>query len=237
LAHQLNADATRFVKSIWANSSSIELERTVAYLESLAGDSRETEDVNSLMTVVNCIYYISRVPIPERAAKALRVLLMEERRLYPRNGILFALVRLGDEIAEQELFDSISGNRDANAINRGLHLEYFKDTVAIERRVPPRDEHGDDWGQCLEGLVAHIEDTEPRMMATKRIDLLTIRTFLEARGHLGPFCAEHYLRIEQSILSPKISRLAGERLRQVVLEEWYRLRDVVIGLNSPVAHP
>ena len=97
------------------------------------------------MVNANCVYYVSRVPLPETARVVLRQLLEGETRCYCRNGILFALLRLGDWAAERQLDESLSSDADANRLNRGLHLEYFKDTAPSELGSPPRDNDAVDW--------------------------------------------------------------------------------------------
>lgn len=203
LEHQLNADATRFVKSIWENFTTKELISTLDCLELLALKSREESDKKALMIAANCTYYISRIPAPESSKKVLQRLLSGETRIYVRNGILFALVRLGDEQAEEILYKSINSCKEANSINRGLHLEYFKDSTPDETRVPPLDDGIEDWGLCLNGLMSHLDNFNERMCRTRRIDLLTIRSFLESRTSLGPFSMEHYSRIKDSVFSDK----------------------------------
>ena len=223
LEHQLNADATRFVKSIWDNSTEKDINTTLNCLEIMAQESRTGNDKDALMMAANCIYYISRVPAPESGEKVLKRLLVGETRTYARNGILFALVRLGDEQAEEMLYESINSDAEANSINRGLHLEYFKDAAPDETRIPPFDNGKEDWGLCLNGLISHMEDFSERMYRTRRIDLLTIRSLLEARTGLGPFGLEHYLRIQTSVISSENRVKLGEQKTARLMAEFERL--------------
>lgn len=209
LSHQINVDVTRFVKSIWASMSSDDLEKILRRLRYIAKTQGRGEDPISLMINANCVYYISRIPLPKRSQSVLRELLQGEERLYSRNGILFALVRLGDMEAEELLYQVLMQNREADMINRGLHLEYFKDSLSSPRGIPPRDDGVHEWDNTLQVLLSHIESTKPRELYSRRIDILTIRTFLRSRGKLGPFSENSLKRIRRSVRSREMRRLIG----------------------------
>jgi len=227
LAHQINVDVTRFVKSMWASMSSGDLEQILRCLKSIAKTKGHSEYPTSLMINANCVYYISRIPLPKKSQAVLRELLQGEESLYSRNGILFALVRLGDMEAEELLYQVLMQNREADRINRGLHLEYFKDSLSSPGEIPPRDDGIHEWDNTLEILLSHIESAEPRELYSRRIDILTIRTFLRSRRKLGPFNENSLKRIRKSVQTQEMRRLLGASLA-VKVDAEFSLLDVQV---------
>lgn len=122
LKYQINFQVNRFIKAIWSGMDTSELLKTLEHLREVFTSNLYGEDPESLNTRVNSIYYISRVPLEESAKGILNEALEYDTDLYTKNGILFALVRLGDREREKHLYRSLTENEEANAINRGLHL-------------------------------------------------------------------------------------------------------------------
>lgn len=195
LSKQINVDVNRFIKSIWSASSHDNLETTLKNFETIAREADNANTPSALIVHANCVYYISRVPIIEDARATLRRLLSGVEHLYCKNGILFALLRLGDLAAESQLYVSLSNDMEADKINRGLHLEYFKDARPGELGMPPIDNNVIDWESCLVGMIDHIADDSERFALSRRIDLYTIRSLLMSRGKLGPLTSERLKRI------------------------------------------
>ncbi len=195
LCKQINVDVNRFIKSIWSTLSGVNLNTTLKNLETIARDADNADTPSALILHANCVYYISRVPMIEDARATLRRLLSGVEHLYCRNGILFALLRLGDLTAESQLYESLSKDVEADKINRGLHLEYFKDAMPGELGTPPIDNNVIDWESCLVGLIEHIADDSERFALSRRVDLYTIRSLLMSRGKPGPLTSERLEKI------------------------------------------
>jgi len=232
LSNQINVDVTRFVKSMWALMIVKDLKSVLGRLRSIAIRKGCGTDTSSLMINANCVYYISRIPIPDEAKTVLKDLLKGESRLYSRNGILYSLVRLGDMSSEELLYKALEQNREANMINRGLHLEYFKDVLPSRRTIPPRDDGKHEWHNTLRGLISHIEATDLRALCSRRIDIFTIRSLLRARGKLGPFTNDHIKRINKSVRSREMRRLLGASATTKVDAEFELLSEQFKKLTS-----
>lgn len=226
LGKQINVDVNRFIKSIWLTSSRDDLETIIKNLETIARKADNANTPSALIAHANCVYYISRVPI-EDARSTLRRLLSGAEHLYCKNGILFALLRLGDLAAEKELYESLSTDVQADRINRGLHLEYFKDAMPGELGMPPIDNNSIDWESCLIGMIDHIADDSERFALSRRIDLYTIRSLLMSRGKLGPLTPERLRAICSTALAGEnIKRLPHEIREGISLELNELLRTV-----------
>ena len=201
LRFPLNVDVNRFVKAIWAGLTQAQLNMTLQTLQTIAREAEKDDERTAMIVNANCVYYISRAPLPESARLALRQLCEGENRCYCKNGILFALLRLGDWTAERQLHESLSTDADADILNRGLHLEYFKDAAPGSLGSPAKDNGLLDWERCLIGLLAHLEDSTERFILSRRIDLFTIRSFVVNRGDLGPLTPERLHRLQVAALT------------------------------------
>lgn len=227
LSQQVNVDVNRFIKSIWASSSGDMLKRTLCNLEKVANKAGKDDSQAALMAHANCVYYLSRVPMVEAAKTTLRHLLKDTQHLYCRNGILFALLRLGDLSSEHQLYKSLSTDAEADRINRGLHLEYFKDAMPGELGTPPIDNGDIDWERCLLGLIDHIDDNSDRFALSRRVDLYTIYCFLKSRGKPGPLTPERLKRIRLAALSGENMQRVPNELREGVSLELKEISKMV----------
>jgi len=199
LNYQINFQVNRFIKAIWSRKSKSELLETLEHLKEVFISNLYGEDPESLNARVNSIYYSSRVPLEDSARNILEEALQQDTDLYTRNGILFALVRLGDWEREKQLYSSLIKNKEADAINRGLHLVYFRDWNPKNELPPYRDNGTHEWRRTLEGMMSHVESREKRFINSRRLDIYIIRSFLQSRGQLGPFNEEHLDRIRASV--------------------------------------
>ncbi|MBI9019413.1 MAG: hypothetical protein JEZ07_19360 [Phycisphaerae bacterium] len=137
-------------------------------------------------------------------------LLKNEKHLYCKNGILYAIVRLGDLNAEQQLYKSLSINAKADVLNRGLHFEYCKDALLGKLGSPPKDDGKHDCERCLIVLIEHIEDYSQRFICSRRIDLFTIRSFINNRKCLGPFTKSRLNKICSALNNSKLYEISKE---------------------------
>lgn len=200
LSYQINFEVNRFVKSIWAAQGRDELLKTLTNLKEAFISNLSGEGPRTVNTRANAIYYISRIPLEDEARKVLEEALMKPSGLYTKNGILFALVRLGDRQREKELYGSFTENKEADAINRGLHLVYFKDWIPTAAVSPYMDDGKHEWHRTLAGMMGHVESNETRFINSRRLDIYIIRSFLQPRGQLGPFTRGHLDRIKSSVV-------------------------------------
>ena len=201
LNYQINFQVNRFIKAIWSRKDKRELFKTLEHLNEVFLLNLYKEGPESLNARVNSIYYISRVPLEDSARGILEDALHQGSDLYTKNGILFALVRLGNQEREKQLHSSLTEDKEADAINRGLHLVYFGDWTPKDELPPYRDDGVRGWRRTLTGMMSHVESNEKRFVNSRRLDIYIIRSFLQSRRQLGPFDAEHLDRIRASVAS------------------------------------
>jgi hypothetical protein len=86
---------------------------------------------------------------------------------------------LGSTAVEAEFYQALSSSAEDDEINRGYHLYYYGDRDAPERSMPVRDRGEGDAYQALKKLFERLQRTEHRHRSLRRIELLTIKRFLE----------------------------------------------------------
>ena len=126
---------------------------------------------------------MSRIPLDDYTIKALQNLLSINLTIFLRNGILFALSKLGDSKSEDLRSVYLLSNKEANDLNRGLHLEYFGD-IKPKSYFPPRDPGNTSIDKSIFHLLEHLKRGDIRDLRTSRIDTITIMSLSSIRGKL-----------------------------------------------------
>jgi hypothetical protein len=209
LNYQIDFQVNRFIKAVWATKSRSELLKTLEHLKEVFLSNLFGETPENVNARVNSIYYISRVPLESNAREILEEALRQDCDLYTKNGILFALVRLGDQAVENQLYSSLVGSEEADAINRGLHLVYFRDWNPRNESPPYKDDGTRDWRRTLAGMMSHIENCEKRFINSRRLDIYIVRSFIRSRGQMGPFTEERLHRIRASVTNLGSQRISN----------------------------
>ena len=195
------------------------------------------EKPESLNARVNSIYYISRVPLEYSAKSILEEALQQNMDLYTKNGILFALVRLGDREREKQIYSSLIENKEADTINRGLHLVYFRDWSPRYKLPPYVDNDTHEWHRTLAGMMSHVESHEKRFINSRRLDIYIIRRFLQSRRQLGPFTKEHLGRIQASVADLGNQGVVAPEYFDDIRRELSFLESLVQQLSGDVKSP
>jgi len=232
LEYHINFYVNRFIKLMWLEKSEKDLLRTLKHLKEVFRDNLSGQSPKTVNARVNAVYYISRVPMEDRAIRILRGLLQEDVDLYTKNGILFALVRLGDRSREKELYNALISNEEADSINRGLHLVYFRDWNPSWELPPYRDKAIIDWPRTLIGMMNHVESDERRFINSRRLDIYIIRSFLQSRRCLGTFTEEHLNRIRASIENIASQRLVSSDYLEEINHEFSMLQSLAERLSD-----
>jgi hypothetical protein len=105
-----------------------------------------------------------------------------------RHSAAFALTMVGAEDVEREFYHLLMTSSDDDAINRGYHMYYYGDVDIAEEDVPRRDD-GSIAPLTLRQLARRLGRTATRHLRLRRIELLTVRRFLET-GRVPPADAD-----------------------------------------------
>ncbi|HXQ38752.1 MAG TPA: hypothetical protein VN843_32420, partial [Anaerolineales bacterium] len=98
---------------------------------------------------------------------------------FVKHSAAFGAIMLGDAVIEDEYFNLLSTSEADDKMNRGYHLYYYKDLDVPESALPVIDEGLNDAELTLRQLFVRLGRTEVRNLNLRRIELLTVRRFLE----------------------------------------------------------
>lgn len=141
------------------------------------------ESADKVITRNQAAYYIGRLETPE-ATKTLSDLDIIENSISVKLSLGFGLVKNGSLEKENELYGRLSSDIDWDRANRGYHLLYYQD-CHITTGPPFYDPEDVAWSRTLKALLSHIMSDSPRHLILSRIELFTIKRFIETRKDIG----------------------------------------------------
>jgi hypothetical protein len=131
---------------------------------------------------------------------------------------------VGEEEVERQFYQLLLTSNDDDAINRGYHLYYYGDVDIQEEDVPRPDD-----GSCiavltLRQLARRLGRCESRHLRLRRIELLTVRRFLET-GRKPPADSDLRARVVD-VLGSKV-RAFGDEFAQGIRVEGTRVLELL----------
>jgi hypothetical protein len=129
------------------------------------------------------LYFLGRVDTssPTRDFLA-RVWRSEDEEDFVRYSAAFTGAMIGAQGVEAEYYQRLRSDPDSDALNRGYHLFYHGDIDVSEEEMPHRDDGSSAADRSIEVLVNRLRLTEPHNRRLRRIELFTLRRFIETRG-------------------------------------------------------
>jgi hypothetical protein len=148
---------------------------------------------------------MGRLDIPE-AVTELRNADAKETNLFVKLSIGFGLMKRLQFDVEESFMRRLRDDPEWDEGNRGYHLFYYHDWQ-VGNSPPPYKEPGTiPWKNTLIALLRHIESTEMKHIAIRRVELFTIQRFLETRQARGPLTPEIMARIEKGVNETTLTR-------------------------------
>ena len=144
---------------------------------------------------------------------------------FVRYSAAYAAVMLGVHSVEAEFYTELRENDVFDRMNRWYHRYYYGDLYADEKEDPGLDDDTSGADRAMAQLLTRLGRTRPRHLYLRRIELFTLRKFIETRGigMLAVSVDERLDRIEQegSLLGDRPQYVAGVheeiRLIRVIL--------------------
>jgi hypothetical protein len=93
---------------------------------------------------------------------------------------------MGNGAVEEAYYASLRTPGVWDEINRGYHLYYYGDIDIDEGQVPPRDDGNSPAEATLRTLFRRLRRSQPEHLNLRRIELFTVRRFLQTGRHLPP---------------------------------------------------
>jgi len=226
LTKEIRPEINRIVRTLWLNEKRDALK---ASLKKLMREYRKhlNLDTYSALAVRNHVmYYIGRMPL-ERVRRILISADKCEKSLFVKLSIAFSLIKLGDYDKEEEFYQTIISDVEWDRSNRGYHLVYWGDWVADTYEPPYLDNGKYDWGRTFENLLGHIENSQPEYVMLRRIELFTMRRFVEERKARGRLNEDNLNRIRKVIYEDVYK---NKTYKEKVFEEFAKLEKIVQNL-------
>jgi hypothetical protein len=133
---------------------------------------------------------------------------------FVRYSAAFAAAMLGERSVEQQYYDLLNSSVADDEINRGYHLYYYGDIDLKESEMPPRDDGQSRAEATLRRLADRLRRLGTRHRNLRRIELFTIRRFLET-GRALPHGVNLRDRVEAVLAEAEREALSPEFLAGV----------------------
>ncbi|MDP2857689.1 MAG: NACHT domain-containing protein, partial [Bacillota bacterium] len=224
LEYVVRPEINRLMRSIWHLLPEERLEEVLQNLQAqYFRDLTEPEGSRSIVRRTHCAYYIGRLPMSQ-AGPLLEEMGQAETEISVRLSLAFGRIKLLDMVEEDRLASLLESEDLWDKGNRGYHLVYYRDWNAAGQ-TPPFIDPGDvRWTRTLQALRRHIASTEPRHIALRRIEFITIRRFIETRGHIGSLSEDVLSEFSASAKPPRGSDVFPKEFWDGAWTEWERLR-------------
>lgn len=226
LSYVVRHDINRIVRGFWEDGS-VDKQVILDNLNNHYVSIAQNDDSASILQRNQAAYYMGRLGT-ENAIEKLRLIDDTEDNLVVKLSIAFGLIGCGQFDYEATLLQNLKDNGDWDKANRGYHLVYYHDWRIQEIAPPYLDPEDIPWSNTLRSLMRHIESTSFQHIALRRVEIYTIRRFLETRGTKGPLDDDVIMKLEASvgnIPSETVPKLEGDFITNLE-EEIAELRKV-----------
>lgn len=98
---------------------------------------------------------------------------------FVKHSAAFGAIILGDEKIEKEYYELLNAAAEDDEMNRGYHLYYYGGIDATESEMPIMDTGQGDADGTLRRLFERLSKTDQRYLNLRRIEMFTLRRFLE----------------------------------------------------------
>lgn len=182
LNYLIRPEINRNIRSIWESFDHDTQDRILehlwhAYIHAL-------DDEANITLRNQATYYMGRIPTDE-AVRKLEYAKKLEKNLFVKASIEFGLVKRLCFDAEREFLDMLKCNDELDSANRGYHLFYYRDWQIKDGKPPYLDPCNVPWNKTLMALLRHLESHSAKHVALRRIELFTIKRFINTRNSRG----------------------------------------------------
>jgi hypothetical protein len=122
---------------------------------------------------------------------------------------------MGNKAVEAAYYASLRKLGAWDEINRGYHLYYYGDIDIDEGQVPPKDDGTSPAESTLRTLFHRLQRSQPEHLTLRRIELFTIRRFLETGRHLPADVSDPKAIVKSAATSANLHTFGREFVRSV----------------------
>jgi hypothetical protein len=221
IRHEINL----IVRALWRDMDNIKKIETLNNLAKAFDKVAGHNDIDSLLIRNQATYYIGRLNIPE-ATQKLREIDASENNLVVKLSVSFGLISYGSFDVEERFLSHLKTEPDWDQANRGYHLVYYHDWQVSTSKPPYYDPGNIPWRNTLRSLVRHITNESLRYVALRRIELFTIKRFIETRKTKDLLDSNIMDRLEKALtnIPVDIVKDVPEGFHEKVMEEYMVLK-------------
>jgi hypothetical protein len=129
------------------------------------------------------LYFLGRLDDVQSSRNFLAGVWKSGEPEFVRYSAAFTGSMIGAEGVEESYYRHLLEDAGSDALNRGYHMFYYGDIDVAETEMPYRDEDSSvPARRSVEVLIERLQIGRPENMRLRRIELLTLRRFIETRG-------------------------------------------------------
>lgn len=187
-------EINQLIRSLWSEFDNAKLEVSLANLVGVFNMALSDDSTSGILCRNQAAYYMGRLGIPQAVSELRKVDYLEQNP-FVKLSIGFGLIKRMQYDVEEAFVRKLQDDKNWDELNRGYHLYYYRDhNIGLNK-----DPGNVPWENTLRALMRHIESSEDKHIAIRRVELITIRRFIEARGTRGPLTEEIIKRIEDAV--------------------------------------
>jgi len=201
LKYEIRPQINRMIQALWSKETDISKDATLENLWNAYKNHLEDKSSSSIKVRNHAMYYIGKLAQTgyDKAKKKLEEADITEKDLFVKLSIAFGLMELEDYKREEKLLQELKASEMMDKANRGYHLVYYRDWILKDEDPPYLDVDKRKWGRTLRELIKHIQSKEKSHIALRRVELFTIKRFMEVRNCCGPITIDYVKTIRESI--------------------------------------
>lgn len=219
-------EINQLIRSIWTEIGVQGLKDTLGNLVNAYKAALVENFPSDVLHRNQAAYYMGRLDIPE-AVTELRNADTRESNLFVKLSIGFGLMKRLQFDVEDLFMRRLRDDPAWDAANRGYHLFYYHDSHVGDPSPPYKDPGSIAWDNTLRALSRHIESVEGKHIAIRRVELFTLRRFIETRQAKGPLIPNIMDRIEKGVNKTDVTQypiFPSDFSRQLA-GEWVALKE------------
>ena len=186
---------------------------------------KTTED--DILKRVHAVYHLSRLLSKEDTEEINRIFCAETERAVLQS-LFFGVIKKGDMQRENEFYNLLNSDKEYSNSNCGYHLAYY-DLAFSQISLPYNDDVSVVWNGPLRAFQRHFSSLDTEHYFLRRIDLVTMRQFMEHRGKREPLTDEILNQFESSL--EKAPPGVSKEYAALVSEEYQKLKETYLQLE------
>lgn len=228
LKYAMRPEINRYFRSIVSQKPEKERQLVFYHIKELYWQCAGRESENDILERVHAVYHLSRLKV-DGADDEISRIFNSEKELAVLQSLYFGVIKRGDLQREKEFYQLLTENADYSNSNRGYHLAYYDSGIA-KVTLPYNDDITMDWGGSLRAFQRHFFSREMEHYYLRRIDLLTMRQFIENRGKREPLNEDILEALEAKVNNPP--KGSDEEYQKLVQDEFLKLKQVYMAIEK-----